>query len=315
MVSVQRSNTSSAAYAFALVGGCAKQEAPLLTANELLQATRPTFPVIAMVTPSCWLGPRIRRIRQARMQPIALQAVGAERVNCTGRFRGLPMHFQNTYAIFGMFGLTQYAALLYLDTDLAILSNLDHLLLGLLAAPSDEAQIWTPQECKSFRPRQYNFNTGVWGIRPNLQTNRELMDFVASGRHRCHIGFQTAATSFFGTNRWEAQAQLLDVRYNLKPDHGFESCLWKRSVNLSQVQIVHWSGWRKPWGLRNPYPFEAESYRRYMLPFCFWDSTLNSSMVEHVKFCGVKGKRKDCGVKFCETPAARAYGRLRGRFE
>ena len=275
---VQPQTNPSAAYAFALVGGCARMEVPLLAANDMLQATRPVFPVVAMVTAACWSGPTVRRMVQAHVQPISIEDVRPEQVNCTGKFRGIPQHFVRTYAIFKVFGLTQYAAILYLDTDLAVLFNLDHLLYGLLAASHERAQIWTPQECKMLSGFQkYAFNTGVWGVRPNINVSREIVEFVASGHHRCHIGFQAAATQFFGNNHWSGHAHKLHVRYNLKPDHGFRTCMLKRGINASEVGIVHWSGWRKPWYLYGPYNSELLAYRGYMRSYCTWDRAFNTN--------------------------------------
>ena len=176
-----------AAYAFALVGGCARQEPQLLAANELLQATRPIFAVTALVTPVCWSEPVLNRMRRRSIAPILINATSRSQVNCTGSFRGPAEHFVLTYAILNMFTLTQFAAILYLDTDLAILSNLDHLLLRLLSMPP-HAQIWTPQQCKSLTgAAAVSFNTGVWGVKPDLRIHRELMDYVASGssKHIC----------------------------------------------------------------------------------------------------------------------------------
>ena len=135
-----------AAYVFALVGGCERHELAILAANELLQATNPVFPVVAMVTPNCSTVSSMQRLQRARITPISVSPVHLGDVNCSGSFRGPPAHFALTFTIFKAFTLTNYSAVLYLDADLAVMRNLDHLLVDLLRDKSGNAQIWTPQQ-------------------------------------------------------------------------------------------------------------------------------------------------------------------------
>ena len=194
---------SDAAYVFALFGACgAGARLNMLTAIGLLMRTSPIFPVIASLGEQCHALPSLREAlagvgAQVRLQP-ELQGV-----RCVGRQYGpdsRPLSgnvstsfFTPTYSILSAWALTQFRAVLLLDSDLAVRRNLDHVLMAMLARP-EIAEARTPEGCLnaiSVEPGHGNyFNTGVWGIRPDANLYADLVSFLRAGSVQCGIGIR-----------------------------------------------------------------------------------------------------------------------------
>ena len=223
------------AYAFALVGGCERQRVAVLAAADVLRRTRPIFPLLAMLSSDCWehAHGQTRALLSSEGGLVPIRIPSIEGVRCRGKARRGGF-FSETYSIFAMFTLSQYRAILYLDTDLAVLRNLDHILEDMLESWPLLAQARTPQACRTLdRPEGDDrlreealdrWNTGVWAVRPSNVVYRSLVNFLQNGSSfRCSSGFQGAATTFFGRQgryiKTEAEEALkLHVGYNLKPD-------------------------------------------------------------------------------------------------
>ena len=149
--------SSRAAYAFALFGTPrAEQLSPsearaaksLLTSVAMLQRTSPRFPVVLLASPE-WqaVAALMRRLEQLCVTPIHPPSIGQPR--CTGkklRWETLSL----TYGKLGIWGLEQYASVLILDLDVAVVRNLDHVLLYMLRNP-EVTELRSPAGCQAQR--------------------------------------------------------------------------------------------------------------------------------------------------------------------
>lgn len=204
-----------AAYALALFGKCAAaSQVTLLTAAALLHATQPIFPVVAMLGERCWESALPGRLQEQGTMPLRVPEIHG--VKCSGQRYGPGSrrlapdanmsYFDDTYTILAAWNLTQYRAVLVLDSDLLVRRSLDHVLLTMLARP-EIAEARTPEGCLDaalVEPTRGNFfNTGVWGVRPDALVYSALVHFLKSGtrEHQCGIGIQTAAKGFFSSGR------------------------------------------------------------------------------------------------------------------
>ena len=173
------------------------------------------FPVVAMLGEACWREERlVTLLRELGATPLLVPEL--RDVRCSGRRYGpdsRPLawnastsYFDATYTILAAWNLTQYRAVLVLDSDLALRQSLDHVLLAMLARP-EIAEARTPEGCLdavSVGPLRGNyFNTGVWGVRPDAHVWAALVRWLQSGtrEHQCGIGIQTAAKGFFSATR------------------------------------------------------------------------------------------------------------------
>ena len=170
-----RVTSQHATYVFGLVGACSKDHsATMLAAISLLQRTAPKFPVNAMLSeaPAGYT---------SLLHQLAVMGVGVINVtsimdvNCSNP-NERTLYFFPTYTIFRIWSLVQYDAVLYLDADLAVIRNVDHVLETLLRNPSLD-EIRTPIACTD---GMAGFNTGVWAVRPSRRAGEAVAAFVGS---------------------------------------------------------------------------------------------------------------------------------------
>lgn len=213
---VRHAKVRDAAYALSLFGECAPPaQVQLLTAAAILKSRLPIFPVLALLGERCAASASlVAALRAEGTEPIAVPEVRG--VKCNGpRFgpdsKRLPAnattsYFDATYTILAAWNLTQFRAVMILDSDLAVRQNLDHVLVAMLARP-EIAEARTPEGCLdavSVSPYRGNyFNTGVWAVRPDAAVFGSLVRWLQSGtrEHQCGIGIQTAAKGFFSRQR------------------------------------------------------------------------------------------------------------------
>lgn len=273
-----------AAYVFGLVGSCNdRHKLSLLAGVTLLLETRPRFPIVIMLTTGyqrdVWLHSQLGKL--GVLVAHVGELPGGKCTNPSKR----TAYFVPTYAFARVWSLTQFEALLYLDSDLAVAQRLDHLLRHMLHQPTLR-ELRTPTGCAApADPHTMGMNVGVWGVRPNATTFRHLRRFVRSGYYDCGIGFQDAAISFFSAARWSAaywphatpngSAQALHVGYNLKADVGATGCLRKQGLrDPRDVYVVHWSGTRKPENLTTDDPVEQPHLHRWQRAHRSWAAAL-----------------------------------------
>ena len=213
---VRHASLNDAAYALSLFGECEPPaQIQLLTALAVLMKTRPIFPVVAALGERCAASKSlVAALRSEGALPVAVPEVKG--VKCNGRRYGpdskvlaanaTSSYFDATYTILAAWNLTQYRAVLILDSDLAVRRSLDHVLLAMLERP-EIAEARTPEGCLdavSVGPKRGNyFNTGVWGVRPDAMVYADLVRWLTAGSkdHQCGIGIQTAAKGFFSDRR------------------------------------------------------------------------------------------------------------------
>ena len=318
---------------FTLSGACAPQhQASMLAAATLLLATKPVYEVVVMLTDACAEDERLQeRVSSLGVLPIVL--TGQLNATChgdsyqpgkkeaTARIANASSsigYYHATYAKLQAWDLVQYSALLSLDNDVAVLTNLDGILDAMLRRHSEIREVRTPQGCLTQKDAIYFLNTGVWGIRPDRRVWHSMRKKLRAGRFECHVGDQTVAMDHLPRDpaRRNSNGVLanlittLHVGYNLKAGLGAHACLNKLSseefskngVNGSEgstaggrlpvethahAHVLHWSGSRKPWTI-NPRrvrrrvrePTERRALSAFMGEFCRWIDNSTSA-----RFC------------------------------
>ena len=250
--------SSRAAYAFALFGtpraeqlsaSEARAAKSLLTSVAMLQRTSPRFPVVLLASPE-WqaVAALMRRLEQLCVTPIHPPSIGQPR--CTGkklRWETLSL----TYGKLGIWGLEQYASVLILDLDVAVVRNLDHVLLYMLRNP-EVTELRSPAGCQA-QPRwpaasspsrgsclEENrglgacFNTGVWAVRPNNEAYGSLVRLKEGGEREATEARQVrarharACTPCMHTRVHRADPRMLpdDVMSDLPRSPAFADLRW-----------------------------------------------------------------------------------------
>ena len=269
---------SDAAYVFALLGQPSHAaRTATLAAISLLQATGASFPVVCMLGAAyhrdLWMRAQLAELRVAVRLVTELEGV-----RCQGprRHKGLEAvgfgaFSDASYTKLAAWNLTEFRVVVYLDSDVAVVRNLDHVAREMLAAPQlHEAR--TLSGCQgdgganSSGAERANFNTGVWALRPNRTTYARLLAFLRGGRFRCITGDQTAANAFFHDHHdgVAGAVRVLHAGYNLKADKGAAACLRRAGLRDADAHVVHWSGVHKPWSTARPHDaIEREQLLRF----------------------------------------------------
>ena len=197
----------AAAYAFTLAGESfeAEASAALLTSAEILLRTKPRFPVVAMLTVAYAVHDRlIAALGSLHVSPLHIFPWQGRHGRECGRAWSKRRAWEvlsGTYQKLQAFGLTQYRAVLHLDFDVAVLSNVDSLLYRMLRAPH-VTELRTPAGCMSLSPLPTrvcrgllprhgvtcDYNTGVWAVRPSRAVARSLQAWLAVGGYGCEAG-------------------------------------------------------------------------------------------------------------------------------
>ena len=232
-----------AAFAFGLVGiGSVQWNQVLshLTAIELLQRTRPTYDIVSLQTKEYHaISDLQRQLVASGVKPhlIATQARPRCRSGGVEEMRWFE-HLVGTYSlVVGLWNLTEYRKVLYLDSDAAVLRGIDHTLRTFLQSSAQELR--SPISCRTL-PSRSLYNTGVWGVSPSSSYAIGLRDAVASGDFACGVGFQTLASAYGINNTFN----VLPLTFNVKADQRVSACMNGRA--LSEMHVLHWSGSCKP---------------------------------------------------------------------
>merc|ERR1719223_294230 len=271
--------TSAGAYAYWLGGACgASHQLQLVASLRSLLRSRPIFPVLVLLGSACFeskpLMEELDLLRVHTRRSIGIPGVRCKKMRLppSTQLYARPAHlvdsargsgfgiqpsatasyFDATWSVLEIWNQTQYDALLYMDSDVAVVRNLDHVLKTMLASPAlDEFR--TPQGCCPAGAAAHYLNTGVWGVRPTTAVFDGLSAGLRDGSQKCGIGFQTAAEQML-SNSWFRKRfnmggiGLLHAGYNAKADKGVTACLHKLGINQTGLHTVHWSGspGRKP---------------------------------------------------------------------
>jgi hypothetical protein len=156
---------SSYTYLFALFGPTERTAGllSLLAAAEVLSQTAPVYPIHALVSTAWARNPILQRETQRlRVGLLPVDDLLAF-CNASAEKTRRPEYFRPTYSIFHMYNLTQFKFVLYLDTDLAVLHNIDRLLAPRAPGKRQIEELRTPMACTANLKHKWMWNTGVWG--------------------------------------------------------------------------------------------------------------------------------------------------------
>jgi hypothetical protein len=246
------------AYAFALVGTDLHTQHAIthLTAIHLFLMTKPRFNVISVQTENMKSLDKLQtNLKNLSVKPVFVEPIVSPHCQNIKNFR-----FAFSYTILNVWNLTQYDKILYMDTDLIVLKNLDQQILHWATLGTIELR--TPIGC-SYMPGRSDYNTGVWGITPSVEIFEKLYKWLEKPRYACGIGFQTAANKFGINHNFTA----LSLEFNLKADQGVTKCT--KRYSLPYVGIVHWSGKNKPVGRTTNDQMEQNPLKMYQSMHAF----------------------------------------------
>ena len=196
-------------------------------------------------------------LQSVSVTPVFVRPILSPQCPTSSKFR-----FAFSYTIFNIWNMTEYDKIMYMDGDLAVLRNMDHLVYEW--ATSGKTELRTPLSCDQIST-DIRYNTGVWGVTPSQNTFQRLHEWITSGKYKkCGVGFQTAAFQFGARHTFYR----MPIQFNLKADKRITKCVKRHK--LPYIGVVHWSGNQKPIGRNTTDVMEKEALVMYQ------------SMYEHV---------------------------------
>ena len=287
-----------AAFVFAILGRhCSlQQQAQGITSISLLQQTNPRYPVLAMLSASCReVAPLRAELQRMGVTPLAthsdLSDIGRRRCVNLDSLSAPRMHRGYSYAAIydkmAVWNLTSYSAVLFLDSDLAVLRPLDLVLDQMLRDPTI-GHAYAQDGCfpinHSRNAPYQRRNLGVWGVRPNAVLYRSLRNLMLASRLPCDLTpVQSVARTFFHFNARQRarfapfETLKLHQGHNMQPTRyrrsgatSVHECLRKLELRPSDLHVVHWTGRSKPaLGHREiSDPFERSAFVTYRRTYC-----------------------------------------------
>ena len=257
------SSPTGGAYVFSLFGTCSRTHmAMLLTSVDVLRASAPRHPIVAMLSPNCATEETRALLMSQSITPLCVPRINLASVRCEDQSRQRKGYFVEHFTKLNLFGLRGLDSAFYLDSDAVVLKNVDSVLDRMLANPAiREAR--TPQGCMEAYAGRRWLNTGVWGVKPNATLLKGLLAWLGTGQSKCFDGDQSAAERYLMLNgaarRRLDDFLLLHVGYNMKANQVPEQCLGRQKLKASDLHVVHFSGTQKPYQL---YAYSKTSPRR-----------------------------------------------------
>lgn len=194
-----------------------------------------TFPLYVLLSES------LAHLR-AKIEKWGLQVIVAKDISL-GDFEGQNnrQYWNNTFFKLRIFELVQFDKLVYLDNDMILLQNLDHLFsCEHITAVQGGALIYHWEDMSS----------GLMVLRPSLEDFQGLIDQIPTVceskiKANCGFGDQDIISYYYKKiNPVWPEDQRLDESY-----YGMVRCIHELAVHYGykNMKVVHFSGEKKPW--------------------------------------------------------------------
>lgn len=147
-------------------------------------------------------------------------------------------HWNNTFDKLYIWTLTQFEKIVFLDSDMQVVSNIDFL----FEKPHMSAVIADKFNFPGLR----TLNSGLMVIEPNLQEFEGLQNTWYSGAVQENIvGDQDIIRKYF--DHWDDEKLSLPQGCNVLYSECYDWMNIIREEDVSPVQVVHYIGKKKPW--------------------------------------------------------------------
>ena len=220
-----------------------------LTLHKSLMLTKPRYELLVVLTKNISAASK-RTLDRTAIKTMTLDCdfAMAEEAKATNARSGLS-HWNNTLSKLMIFELTQYEKIVFLDSDMMVLQNLDHLfelphMSGLTADKLTEGHAHWEE-----------LNAGLVVIEPQSGLAASIMSHISTleDEKEC-FGMERLVHAHYPD--WPQRSELhLDQRYNVffssvenyVKRHGY-NVNWK-SPDDKTIAVVHFIGLKKPWNL------------------------------------------------------------------
>lgn len=151
---------------------------------------------------------------------------------------GLYAYWLNTFDKIALFNLIQYEKLVYVDSDMLVLKNIDELF--------DKPKMSAVRAGQLKNPDWRGLNSGLVVIEPNKADYKGLVDTIVNYNGDKEIGDQDIMAMYF--DKWADQNELhLPEEYNIFYCYAEEYLKEPFNLKRENYKIIHFIGKKKPW--------------------------------------------------------------------
>jgi glycogenin glucosyltransferase len=235
----------------------------VLVLKYSLESTQTRYPFVLLITPN--VSKKVKEILISHdINFITVQGIEGPRLVKEDHLK----RWNYTYSKLNVFGLTQFDKLVYLDSDMLILQNIDelfdkpHMSAVMIRGKLPEFSSWNI------------FNSGLLVIEPSMEVFNDMISKIGQIEEVASPSDEDLLNAYYSD--WSGQGDLhLDNGYNIFSYH------WHRYKevygydflsNNKPIKIVHYIGEDKPWRLYKTYKAMSlwqviyQFFRRFKYP-------------------------------------------------
>jgi inositol 3-alpha-galactosyltransferase len=173
--------------------------------------------------------------------------------------------FKNVFTKLKIFSLYKYDKVLFMDNDMIVLKNIDHLFeyntpAGMALSPELKYK-----DREEVADENVVFNAGLWLIKPNKGTYIKMMNGIKKFNTKKEL--EQEYVSYFYNKRWTNISYLYNFQPGLIEYDDVRGRIYKK-CKLSDVYVIHYSSTKKPWNIleNNKHDY----YNKYNIYYNVW---------------------------------------------
>lgn len=206
-----------------------------LALNYSLNSTNTQYPLIVLVTEN--INSEVRRILEINNIRY-LEVPNIQSRIKKGIKKEYP-HWENTFSKLTVFGMTQFDKIIFLDSDMLVMDNIDELF--------NKKNLSAVVAGKSFPGNEnwVDLNSGVMVIEPKIGEDSRLIKLMSSINSLTDMGDQDVIQRAYPN--WKNMKNLhLSEEYNVFAPY---EPYYINAGKVETVKIVHFVGGKKPWNM------------------------------------------------------------------
>lgn len=206
----------------------------VLALHQSLIEVGSKYPLVVAITSN--IDPFVRNIfKQKKIETIELQDFSYHK-DCEKKFLNIGMpHWFNTAAKIKIFGLTDFEKLIYLDSDMMVLKNIDHLFLKEDGSAVEDSPMLYEENVET----HYQLNSGLLVIVPSKEKELKLIELA-----KTHLVADQDLIRLLYSNWINCPALHLPIEYNIFNSRisNYIQC----GIKVEDFYVIHFIGKIKP---------------------------------------------------------------------
>ena len=171
--------------------------------------------------------------------------------------------FVDVYTKLQIFKLIDYDKILFMDNDMLVQKNIDHLFNYQAPAGVAISETLKYKDNELVTDPRVVFNAGLWLLKPSIDEFNKLM----GGLENFNVSYELEQeyVSYYYSGKWTNISYLYNFQFSLGEitKTPIRARAYEK-VTVNEVYVIHYSALKKPWDvLYNPVKFKNSRYNRY----------------------------------------------------